>query len=314
MKVELTAVPERVRPVAQFYLQNYYRRFLDDCTDAIFICRDSRIVFLNAAAADLLGVLDRTQIVGRALSTFIQPGFYQAIERAIAKAIQRDARASLIEVQVVGMDGREITAELRASWLELDGNPAIQVNLRDVNERAREQRSLQEQYRALAALVSGLPGMAYRGGSGERTHHMQFVSDGCFELTGYRAQDLIDGAHVAYSDIICPEDRPRVREALRALRHDRFALRYRIVTADGRTRWVGDRGRLVRNPGSQALFCEGTVEDITAQIEAETALIERQEQLRLAVEESGQGWWEWGVASGQGVSRPDRCADSRARH
>ena len=39
---------------------------------------------------------------------------------------------------------------------------------------------------------------------------MEFVSDGCSQLTGYQASELIDNRTMAYGDIIHPDDRQAV--------------------------------------------------------------------------------------------------------
>jgi hypothetical protein len=58
----------------------------------------------------------------------------------------------------LGLDGREMIAELRAGCLEFDASPAVQISVCDVSDRARARQSLREQSRALAALVSHFPG------------------------------------------------------------------------------------------------------------------------------------------------------------
>jgi len=175
---------------------------------------------------------------------------------------------------------------------------ALQLSACDVGEHAQAQRSVEKRYGALAGLLSHLPGMAYRSRGGV-THMMEFVSEGCLALTGYLARDLIDNTSVSYRDIICAEDRERVYQELQRLLHGEFALRYRINTADGRTRWVSDRGQAVRDDSGRTLTFQGIVQDITTQVEAEATLAEQQQQLRLAFESSNQGWWDWSVATGR---------------
>src|SRR4051794_5778308 len=168
---------------------------------------------------------------------------------------------------------------------------ALHLSTRDVAERAQAERSLQTEYRALITLLSHLPGMVYR--SRGRAPSMEFVSEGCLRLTGYAAQDLIGNAQVSYHrDIVCAEDRERVCHELQRLLHGEFALRYRIITADGRRRWVSDRGQAVRDGSGRTLIFQGIVQDITAEVAAEAVSGVQQQQPRLAFEAIEQGWWE----------------------
>ena len=98
--------------------------------------------------------------------------------------------------------------------------------------------------RALATLMSNLPGMAYRCRN-EPEWTMEFVSDGVFALTGYPASDLVGNYHVSYAQLIDPRDRERVWEQVQeAVAAERpFQVSYRIQTASGEEKWVWEQGR-----------------------------------------------------------------------
>jgi len=81
------------------------------------------------------------------------------------------------------------------------------------------------------------------------------------------------GTHAAWHDFIHPQDRPRVREGLDALRRgesERYAMEYRFERPDGRMIWVESCARTVqRAPDGTPRRIAGTVQDVTARREAE---------------------------------------------
>ncbi len=149
-------------------------------------------------------------------------------------------------------------------------------------ERARTEAALRESQRMLSTLMSNLPGMAYRCLNIPQWT-MLFVSDGCHELTGYPPEEMVGDARVSYADIMHEDDRERVWTSVQsALAEGRtFTLTYRIVTAQGETKWVWERGRGVQlSPGSPEVL-EGFISDITERVQAEDKLRQCGEELRM---------------------------------
>ena len=129
--------------------------------------------------------------------------------------------------------------------------------------------------RMLKTLLANVDGMVYRRRL-DSEWTMEFVSQGCLRVTGYQAGDILLNKHVAYDDLTLPDDRLWVREAIRcAIAEFRsFDLEYRIVHADGSTRWVWERGTGVIDVEGRPIALEGLIQDITKRKNAETALRE----------------------------------------
>lgn len=113
-------------------------------------------------------------------------------------------------------------------------------------------------------LMSNLQGMAYRCHS-DKNWTMTFVSEGCFELTGYYPEDLIQNKRVSYNDLIHPEDRDSIRKTVleKLAVNKPFQAEYRIITAAKDEKWVWEKGRGVFSPMGDLLLLEGFITDIT---------------------------------------------------
>ena len=93
----------------------------------------------------------------------------------------------------------------RTKDLELS-NQALK---KEVEVRTRAEKGLREKQRQLTILMSNLPGMAYQYNN-DSDWTMKFVSEGCYSLTGYRSDELLNNKKLAYADIIHSEDRQMV--------------------------------------------------------------------------------------------------------
>ncbi len=143
--------------------------------------------------------------------------------------------------------------------------------------------------RVLDTLVHNLDGMAYRCLLDERWR-MMFVSQGCLALTGYSPGELVEDRSVGWEDITHPEDRQRVRDCITGAERSgqRFAVEYRILTRDGRHKWVLERGIAVSDERGETVI-EGFMSDITAQRETLEALQQAELRYRNIFEHASEG-------------------------
>lgn len=145
-----------------------------------------------------------------------------------------------------------------------------------VLERDQAERALQESQRAMATLLSNLPGMAYRS-QPDPDRTMQFVSEGCLDLTGYSPTELTGNGKLSYIRLIHPDDRAPVWDTIQAALQDEepFQFIYRITTAAGIEKWVWEQGRGVVSAKGQLIAIEGFMTDTTERVQAYQMLEQR---------------------------------------
>jgi PAS domain S-box-containing protein len=92
------------------------------------------------------------------------------------------------------------------------------------------------------------------------------VSEGCYLLTGYYPDELINNRKTSYANLIHPDDRQKVWDGVQAAlqEHRPFQLIYRIITAGYAIKWVWEQGRMVPAPSGELTALEGFIADITA--------------------------------------------------
>jgi diguanylate cyclase (GGDEF)-like protein/PAS domain S-box-containing protein len=151
-------------------------------------------------------------------------------------------------------------------------------------EHRHSVEALRESERQLSTLMANLPGMAYRCRS-DPEWTMEFISQGCLELTGYTSSDFVENHKMAYADIISDQDRDEVQRIIResVLAKKSLEVEYRITTADGRERHVWQKGGCVSSEDQDPRL-EGFITDITEKKRAEDALRRQEEHLRAILQ------------------------------
>jgi PAS domain S-box-containing protein/putative nucleotidyltransferase with HDIG domain len=153
---------------------------------------------------------------------------------------------------------------------------------RDSRKNAGKTKSEEPQ-----TLQHPLPGMAYESLI-DQTHTMKIMGEGCFELTGYKPEDLIDNNRLAYANLIHLDDKDRVTsEIQQALILEKpFNLRYRIHTASGVYRLVQDQGKGIMASNGKHLILSGWISNAPEQNNVDSALQESEQIYRTLVEAS----------------------------
>lgn len=242
---------------------------------------DGRITALNQTMADIMGYDSPEEALEALARTDSLLGRDSLRRREVITQLQRVGEIHDVEAETRTKGGQPRWLLINACqqpWGD-NGDMRMVGFARDITERKAAEAALQASQRALATLMSNLPGMAYQC-LNDDAWTMLFVSEGCRALTGYTAADLMENNRIAYRDLIMPEDRARVwlsvQEAVE--RQVPFELEYRIRTASGDVRWVWEQGREVASGDETAAILEGLVLDVTPakRMEAEgAALLDR---------------------------------------
>jgi len=186
------------------------------------------------------------------------------------------------EIKIYSMDKRCIRPDGSIVWVHMVVAPLTSSSkqkfkhiclVQDISERKAIEKALNESERSKSVLLSHLPGLAYRCNY-DRDWTMQYVSEGCFNLTGYPPESLLYNRDLSYNDIISPEYREVLWNEWKEIVAERrpFKHEYEIITATGEKKWVLEMGQGIYNDAGEVEALEGIVLDISERKEIENTL------------------------------------------
>ena len=167
-----------------------------------------------------------------------------------------------------------------------------------LKKEAAQSGAAEERFRLAADAVNGIIyELDFQTGHVERTR-------GLYEVLGYRPDEVPPNA-AWWGEQIHPEDLQRVIGIDPNLaRATNDPVTYRVRHKDGRWLHVEDRAVLIKDDAGKPVKLVGCTVDVTARKNAENALRVSEERLRLAVENTGLGWWDMDLTGGPLIWSP----------
>jgi len=135
------------RKIAEKALQESeerYRLLVELSPDAIAIHQDGKIIFMNQAAVDQIGAKRTDEYLGQPALKWVHPDYHEIVKRRIAKMIEEQSVAPLIEEKFIKMDGTILDVEVAASSFQYRGKTSVIVVVRDITDRKQAEKQLHQ--------------------------------------------------------------------------------------------------------------------------------------------------------------------------
>ncbi|QRN84764.1 PAS domain S-box protein [Clostridia bacterium] len=242
-----------------------------DIAGIIFLALDKegKVTMINDTGCKLVG-LNKEEVLGKNwVEYFVLESEKESVKGLLKKMIEEnqfDVSARIYENQIITCSGdKRVIAwnnvALRDDSGEINGIISSGI---DITERKIVSQALNESERSKAVLLSHIPGIAFRCYY-DREWTMQFLSDGCYKLTGYKPEAFIDNKELSYRDIISEEYQEAVwYEISRVLEtKESFNHEYEIITASGERKWVMELGQYLFDDNGKVEALEGIIIDIS---------------------------------------------------
>jgi len=240
-----------------------YRRLVELSPNAIAVHHRGKIVFINDAGARLLGADSPSDLLGRSVMEFVDPGNRDNVELRLRQTRDEQILDPIREQRLIRLDGRAVDAEVTVIPFSYRGEPAVQIVCRDLTERKQVEEALEETKRNYESLVHSVDGIVWEADA--RTFRFTFVSKQAERLLGYPVEKWLREP-MFWQDHLHAEDRERaVAYCAQATAEKRsHDFDYRMIGADGRAVWLRDIVTVVVEDG-QPVTLRGIMLDITEQ-------------------------------------------------
>jgi PAS domain S-box-containing protein len=276
--VFFTDITEKQKAIDALKLsERKFKTLFESANDAILLMKDDVLIDCNKKTTELFKTT-KDQMIGKNPYTFsplLQPDGQSSKLKSKEKISQAiNGIPQFFEWKHTSFDGQQFDAEVSLKRIELQKEVYLQAIVRDITKRKKSDQIITEQKREIDTLMSNLPGMAYRCAN-NINWTMEFVSEGCYQLTGYRKDELINDKVVSYANLIHKDDQLLVYETVQNAvnNHESYTLLYRIVTWQGIEKWVWEKGRAIYDDKGNVMCLEGFITDITERKLAEEKII-----------------------------------------
>ncbi|HEY3418325.1 MAG TPA: PAS domain S-box protein, partial [Armatimonadota bacterium] len=268
---------------------------LDRAGDAVFwIEQDGRISYVNDTACRMLGYA-RDQLLELTVPE-IMPTMVEGVWHSFWERTQSTGSYTFESSQRPQV-GQAFPAEITANYLTYGQQEFMCMLARDITARKHAEDALRENQRRLATLVDNLPGVAYRCVY-DQQWIIEYISEGCTDLFGYRSEDLIGNREVNFTTLIVGDDQQyvwdTVQQALASQRQ--FVVEFRVTDRARRQRWMWMKGSGVFDDTGPLRAIEGFIVDISDRKGAEEQHIRLEAQLRNARKLEAIGSFAGGLA------------------
>ena len=258
-----------------FATEERYRQLTELSPDGILVSANGLFVYANQAAINILGAPDILEVIGRSPFEFFHPESHEVVKAHLASALEGDHTAQAgqsghsVTLRLRRMDGSTAYVQTTAGEVSWNGNPSIQVLIRDVTEQKHTEDKLRIANERLKLAVEGTVEGIW---DWDISTNVFTFSGGLNKVLGF-ADDSRYGVVAEWQHLVHPEDLEKVQTNFKSVldgQTTHYECEYRLKAKDGHWKWIWSRGIVIEHDAQgQPLVMTGTLTDITGKKESE---------------------------------------------
>ncbi|MDD1699305.1 MAG: PAS domain S-box protein, partial [Methanoregula sp.] len=273
----------------------HYRTIIETSPNGILVLDPEGIIKLgNIQGATMLGYAGPAELTGKNFFDYVTPNDLESSREHLKKTIEKGF-TKYLECRLIAKDGTAFCAEVSVSTIPDDaGRPSGFVCvMSDVTERRKAEYLVKKSEEKHRALVEGISHIIF---TTDIRGRFTYVSPVIQQVLGYTPSEMI-GKY--FYSLVPSEERHIIGERFKEAQAARTGPNdFRMIDKAGTVHW----GRIIAQPlieEEKITGITGLIGDITDLKHSEQALQESEEKLKLAIEGSGVGLWDWQVQSGE---------------
>ncbi len=189
-----------------------YMKMVEVSPEAVLIVKNGKIIYANEASKKLFGTRANISIMDRSIRDYLSANLLEEIEK-----LERTGRENLVvemEGRLKAEDGEVKDVEVSMVTLRLGKELAVKIILRDITERKRASKELEESENRFRAAVENAPfPVIIFNDRGE----ILIVNRSFERLTGYTKEDFKTIWEWVESSLVSEELREHIKEGMREL-------------------------------------------------------------------------------------------------
>ncbi|MCA1961904.1 MAG: PAS domain S-box protein [Desulfomonile sp.] len=257
-----------------------YRVLVEESFDGIFVQMGTKIVFANSRLYEMLGY-SKPELIGKNHWEIYHPDYHDLTRSRAQARMRGEAAPPRYEVRLQRKDGSSFEGEINAKSVTVEGQPGIQVWIKDITERKKAEESLRESEKRYRELFDNSADLIY-------THDLEgnytSVNKAVERLLGYTPEEFMK---LNFRHIVDPDSLKLTEENFRRKINgyvDRTGPYEVLVRAkDGHRLWLEVNSRIILHEGT-LVGIHGTARDVSDRKMAQEQL----KKLFAAVEQAGE--------------------------
>lgn len=252
-----------------------YQGIVRHINEGVLIIRNDQIVFANTACGEIVGHTCDA-LLGQSFVNLVSQADQEKVTKQFAAMLRFPELPDRMEFSLI-KSGEVTTVEMKLAVIDCQG-PAILAALTDITERRKTRTELQRIKDQFESILHSMNDVVVSLSVKEHTIlNINPAAEALYEVP----RRALRTGKVKLMQFVHPEDQQMVQKFFDNLVEEEFdELEYRIISRNGRIKWVHDEGRLVYCTRHSVQRLDHVIRDITRQKEALDALTRSEKKYR----------------------------------